>query len=65
VPRYKIRYSIIENYEYELSAKDKDQALEKFNDEICDNGYNHLTFIDSDTANQSAELISKGESVEL
>ena len=65
MPRYKIRYSIIENYEYELSAKDKDHALDKFNHEICANGYTHLTFIDSDTVDQSAELINKGESVEL
>jgi hypothetical protein len=65
MPKYRINYSAVENYEIEVNAKNEQDALDKFNIELSENGFDNFTYIDGDTAYLKAELIKNSKSVEL
>jgi hypothetical protein len=65
MPRFIIKYSTVENYEIDITAKSEQDALAKFDIELSENGFDNFTYIDGDTAYLKAELIKNSESVEL
>jgi len=65
VPRFRVNYSTVENYEIDITAKSEQDAIDKFNIELSENGFDNFTYIDGDTAYLKAELIKNSKSVEL